>query len=252
MFCVIGDIHGNVKALEFVIRHLNNQYEKPLNVILTGDIGLNVLRRQTSPQRKRNLSTWAKSVRAVLDLLSEHNVYFTHGNHDILMGLFPRRRGHHYLHKSYVEVGDYFLLGWGGTKQEFGWPGEWNDSEENLVKELTEFLDTVPTKKKRIFVAHSPILGILDRTKTGEYVGSKLFRDHVLGKVDYFVHGHIHESWGAIKEENTWVGNAGAFQKPHPNIGYMVLDESGIRYVDLNNYYVSSTTVIISSSTPLA
>ncbi len=89
-----------------------------------------------------------------------------------------------------VEGIDFFGLGAGIPVTPWDW------SFDLAEEEAAELLDGVP--EEGVLVLHSPPAGHVDRSSSGEHLGSAAIRDAIEAKRPRLaVCGHIHESWGA-------------------------------------------------------
>ncbi len=112
----------------------------------------------------------------------------------------------HILHGSGIDIDDLYFFGVGG-----GIPitpfGDWSfDISEEAAEDL--LLDT---PEHCILITHSPPKGILDRSSTGQSLGSVSIKNTVLKKQPRLnVCGHIHGSAGKTSQlGNTTIINAG-------------------------------------------
>lgn len=97
----------------------------------------------------------------------------------------------------------------GSTATPFDTPQEY--PEEKFEEFLKQGYKTVKNCEKTVLVSHSPPFGTLvDKTKSGEHVGSKLLRAFVEDvKPDLVLCGHAHEARGHDKLGRTLVINPG-------------------------------------------
>lgn len=85
-------------------------------------------------------------------------------------------------------------------------PTPWNTNnelpEDKLIKKLVGIEDQVD--KKTILITHSPPYGILDRVAQSYHTGSESILNLIKDKQPIFhIFGHIHESFGTTKIDNT-------------------------------------------------
>jgi Icc-related predicted phosphoesterase len=79
-------------------------------------------------------------------------------------------------------------------------------SDEAAIKENYMCRGSIP--QVDIFLAHSPIYGVLDRAQGIRHIGSKsLGRIIADTEPQLLVHGHVHEDFGMAQFGNTIVGN---------------------------------------------
>jgi Icc-related predicted phosphoesterase len=135
---------------------------------------------------------------------------FVAGNHDYA---FQVQRGYavqlieaagaRYLEDSGVIIDG--RLFWGSP-----WQPEFMNWAFNLPRgpELKRHWDLIP-EGTDVLITHSPPLGILDMTDRGEYVGCEDLRDAVQRvRPKLHVFGHIHESHGQERRDDTLFVNA--------------------------------------------
>lgn len=94
------------------------------------------------------------------------------------------------------------FLGISYVKDNFGWVFEL--TEEEIYNKIKIFFN----HKIDFIIAHSPPIYLLDKNKNGENCGSKsLFALLKKTYPVYYICGHIHESYGQTKFENTTIIN---------------------------------------------
>ncbi|MBI4399304.1 metallophosphoesterase family protein [Candidatus Micrarchaeota archaeon] len=137
----------------------------------------------------------------VEDLLEPMDkVYAIHGNMDNEQVIDILEKRNVSVHKKRVRVGDYYLVGYGGSNPTpFNTPVEYE--EEQIAKELGE----MRIDKKTILMTHAPAYGVLDQVQ-GVSVGSSAIKAVVNSKQP-MVHicGHIHEQEGEMMSGDTRV-----------------------------------------------
>ncbi len=149
----------------------------------------------------------------VLEELASHGppVVWVPGNCDTpVIVEAPPPRNTHLVHGNRVELlGLVFAGAGGGTYSPFSTPFEVSDEE--LGSTLEKALEGLEPGRPLIIVTHVPPAGSgLDRTRTGQYVGSTSVRG-LVERVRPLLHacGHIHEAWGSTVVGSTLAVNPG-------------------------------------------
>lgn len=186
----IADIHGNTEKIEN-LKELN-----PDIILVAGDI--------------TNFGG-AKQASLVIDELLRvcSTIFAVPGNCDYPEVLnFLEEKGIS-LHGRSVKINEIGIFGVGGTNPTpFATPFE--ISENEIAKFLKNGYESVKNCEIKILLSHAPPFGILDKTSSGLHVGSKAIREFLENnKVNYAVSGHIHESSGVAKFNDTIVINPG-------------------------------------------
>lgn len=222
-WAVIGDVHHELGKLARVVAHIAETGVD--GVLLVGDLGshdVNFTWRRSPEGDAR----YVASVRQVLELVGELGVpvAWVPGNHDLpdldLPGNCDRR---------VVDVGGLRVGGIGGAgPARFGFSYEWSEDDVRARPELD----------CDVLLCHCPPYGVLDRTASGEHVGSVAIRERVERHVGFLVCGHIHESPGVERVAGTLVLNAGGLGRPYgkAQVGYLARGPDGDRawHVDLD------------------
>ncbi len=92
------------------------------------------------------------------------------------------------------------------------WAGFWNYecSAEGLKNTLDDMIK-VTGSSFDILVAHAPPFGILDMTHSREHIGNTAlinYLDYDVLNVNYILSGHVHESAGRVKYNNTVINQS--------------------------------------------
>lgn len=174
---LLSDIHSNLKNLEEILKKTEFDI-----ILIAGDL---------THFRKQDVIT-------IDELVSKYapECYAVHGNCDNKEILSYSLSGIKFIHGKSLRLDDFTLHGIGGAlKTPFGTPSEYTEEEyEEVLKHFrySEF---------NILVSHSPAKGILDRTRYGENIGSMAIRKY-LKNFQIVLSGHVHESFGVLKDEN--------------------------------------------------
>ncbi|TVZ56932.1 Icc-related predicted phosphoesterase [Lutibacter sp. Hel_I_33_5] len=92
-------------------------------------------------------------------------------------------------------------------------------------EEIKQHWDLIP-KNTDILITHGPPYGILDKTVRGEFVGcEELLKKNIEIKPKVHVFGHIHESYGIIKKNETIYINASILNEKYLNINQPIAIE---------------------------
>jgi Icc-related predicted phosphoesterase len=125
-----------------------------------------------------------------------------------------------------VELGGLRLTGIGGAgPARFGFCYEW--SEEDIDNRIVFAAD--------LLLCHCPPNGLLDRTKSGEQVGSLALRRIARAHQGVYVCGHIHEAGGVGRLGDCLLLNAGGLGAPFgaAQVGF-VHGRDGVRWEHLD------------------
>lgn len=115
------------------------------------------------------------------------------GNHDFALeddpGL-PNELPWYYLRDRGLIIEGISVYGTPWVPQYGNWAFMKNDDKlESIYAEIPEALD--------ILVTHGPAFGVLDRSNTGDWCGSRALRERLFETLpDNHVFGHIHEAFG--------------------------------------------------------
>lgn len=221
---VAGDMHGNRKGAEKIARHAKEIHEESEldAILLAGDIGGNFLPLKREPTEGQRF-LWKQDVLAILEIFGEIGVpvIWTLGNHDhpdAMSILGATHDSARLVDRSMVQVGNWSIVGLGGSPKSFGWPHEWE--EQNADKFLTEI------GSADVLLTHTPPFSVLDSNIKGTFCGSKAVLKHA-HKYNFVVCGHIHEAFGVRRygegDAATMVGNAGSLGRPHPKEHFLLL-----------------------------
>lgn len=209
-FGCVGDVHGAVGRLEQALEWLESR--RPDALLLVGDFTRGV---PPAPWRNGAVAEALEPVRRCLERAREAGppVLFVPGNHDVpdvpLEGNADRRL---------ARVAGVRIYGIGGAgPARMGFPYEWTD------RELAEL--QVPPRD--LLLTHAPPVDTtLDRTVSGEHVGSRVIRTLAEDTRGALVCGHIHESPGVELLGACLCYNAGALGGVHGRLqaGTLELD----------------------------
>lgn len=212
----IGDIQGEVPIAESFSFLL--QKENPDLLLINGDI---------SDFTSFDPLGLAEKV---LDNLEMGNVkiYAVPGNHDSkkirdAISIYGMN-----IHERYKVYNNTAIIGFGGAQTPFDTPFEPSeeDMEENIVRDYNEVKDRDDVEEV-IFLCHDPPYNTkLDEVENGDHVGSKKLRELIEKlKPDVVICGHIHESPGIDKIEDTTIINPGPFFRR--NYGIIEINDDG-------------------------
>lgn len=177
-----ADLHGVRSVYEWLGRVA--QDNRPDAMVLAGDLLLGGWQEEQQRQIREFIVPWLRRLAVP--------VFYLMGNDDFV-GLEYEEERVRWLHGQRLELGGYNFVGYQYSLPFVGGIFEKSEAEiEKDVSALEPLLD-----EKTVLVTHSPAHGILDRTYSGEAVGSRslaslLKRRPVLAHI----HGHIHESFG--------------------------------------------------------
>ncbi len=136
----------------------------------------------------------ADDVLKIDSILSRYTdeVFAVHGNCDFETSTLNVYDSLKFLHAKSIDAKDFIVHGVGGsTYTPFNTPTEYSEEEmESFVNKLE-----VKSSMLNILLSHSPPLGIVDETMSGERAGSVAIRKR-LSDFDLVLCGHIHESPG--------------------------------------------------------
>ncbi|MCD7781253.1 MAG: metallophosphoesterase [Methanosphaera sp.] len=195
---VISDIHGSPEG---VYKYLeDNSVDK---IIVTGDIT------DFGPE---------DLFIEILDNLSKiADVYAIMGNCDPenANSLLDKSSATN-IHDNVVKMDNITLVGFGGSNETpFDTIHEY--SEEILYNELIKYNEDLSSENYTILATHAPPLDTnADKIESGAHTGSKAIRDVIsLTQPTLNICGHIHESIGKDKIDNTVVVNPGDVANNH-------------------------------------
>lgn len=232
---VVGDIHGNLESLSKIALCAEEVHEESTldAILVVGDIGGNFLPLRREPTQGQ-LFLWKNDVQAALNILCDVGVpvIYTLGNHDhpsaadLLGATHDLAR---LVDRSVVQIGQWKIVGLGGSPTSFGWPHEW---AENTAHDFLEKMGEAD-----VLLTHTPPYGVRDANSKGAGCGSIAVSRH-LDKYQFVVCGHIHEAAGVevvakaggrLEEEGekVLVGNAGSLGRPFPSQRYTLLRKKG-------------------------
>lgn len=230
--CAIGDIHGEIERLRLVIDAI--QKFEPKLVFLVGDIGPNYYPPGNKSPNAINEARWIVQTEAVLDLVADKigatsygspKIVAVWGNHDAKNKISnPSRNGKIVWIEDSPSLSP-FITGFGGAQDHFGFPNEWNEDRLRAC-------DYPDFSGSSIALTHAPPFSILDRTRDGDIVGSKLIREQIeKSQVSLHVFGHIHEAVGIQKIGKRTFVNCGSLGAPYGKAQFAVCDSE-----DLENW----------------
>jgi Icc-related predicted phosphoesterase len=141
-----------------------------------------------------------------LSALSHKYKIFVPGNHDFMFEYDPGRA----RSLIYADNPDLIILEDKGITLEgisfWGCPVNTNISGWAFYKNSKQNQDIVDMMPScDVLITHEPPKNILDKCKNGDCIGNLLLREKVLDtlKPKFHVFGHIHESYGSTKIDNT-------------------------------------------------
>jgi Icc-related predicted phosphoesterase len=213
---LLTDIHGDTEKLEKILSR-----EKFDSVLCAGDLS-----------DARQFDDYAGKLGDVLDLFEDTSsmVKAVPGNMDpeeeCLRALIDRRMN---IHKKIASIGDFDVVGFGGGLTPFGTPFE--PSEDEIYDSVTTLYDRMSSENKIAVIHQPPKNTELDKSD-GEHVGSEKVRDIIEEKdFNLLLTGHIHESYGTDKIDNTLMVNPGPVEEGR----YGVMDTEGEIEVELKS-----------------
>ena len=211
--CLGSDIHGNVRSLKYFI--MKSKSVDCNLILLAGD-----------------LSSW-KDQTSIFNVLKELNssgiiTVGVLGNSDYEndLELMKDYENISILHGNSITIDDITIIGVSGipNNQEHGSYFSLPDSK--ILKFLTDALNNSNRNKYLISITHVPPINILDLTKNNEHIGSKSVRVFIERyHPDLHLCGHVHESEGIEKFNNTIIVNPGIMEYKK-QIYYAELEES--------------------------
>lgn len=221
---VLGDIHGNHKAVDHILSEQTKISGTPDAIILVGDVGGNFLRKDTLLTSSRFVK-YKKSLLRVLRTIEKYQkrIFWVSGNHDSPLSLLHTEEDLHPYLVNHLEERvtttkeGITLFGLGGSpNQKSPYSFEDNEQLQEHIKDGVE--------RASIIVSHTPPRGYGDRSNPiGEHIGFVGLRnclDEV--KEDKVVLcGHVHEAQGFYSFTNNQgseiiVVNCGAYAPPCP------------------------------------
>jgi len=177
-----ADLHGVGSVYEWLVEVAQDQ--RPDAMLLAGDLLVGGWQEEQQRQIQEFIVPWLRKLPVP--------VFYLMGNDDFV-GLEYEDERVRRLHGQRLELGGYNFVGYQYSPPFVGGIFEKPEAEiEQDMRALEPLLDD-----KTVLVTHSPAYGVLDRTYSGEAVGSRslaslLKRRRVLAHI----HGHIHESFG--------------------------------------------------------
>jgi Icc-related predicted phosphoesterase len=232
---VIGDVHDHQQRLERILDRIASN--PPDLALLVGDVGRDPP--WAEPERRTERQAHDDSVRRVLARVRGRlgcPLAFVPGNHDLrdaatdVDGVNCDGR--------IVDIAGRRIGGFGGAgPTRFGFPYEWVEPEADEALR-TLLADTAPLD---ILVSHTPPARTnLDRTSSGEHVGSEAVRRWIAtARPALLVCGHIHESWGVERVEDVLCLNAGALGEPFGEEIFWLVRWSSKGPITIRSFHVS-------------
>lgn len=210
-FITISDIHGDISEFH----KINEDFENIDAVFVTGDI--------------THFGTVSDALEILRVIKSKaRNVYAVPGNcdnQDIEKALNEEGFG---LHGNHVTIKGVAFAGMGGSLPCPGaTPFEYSDNK--LASLLDESFLGLDPRTPAILILHQPPYGtIADKLKSGLHVGSVSVSNFIKKHNPLACYcGHIHESKGIEKRENTWIVNPGPLREG--GYAYAEIDSGNIK-----------------------
>jgi len=177
-----ADLHGVRSVYEWLGQVAQDQ--RPDAMLLAGDLLVGGWQEEQQRQIQEIIIPWLRKLPVP--------VFYLMGNDDFVELEYEDERVRR-LHGQRLEVGGYNFVGYQYSLPFVGGIFEKPEAEiEKDVRGLEPLLDD-----KTVLVTHSPAYGILDRTYSGEAVGSQSLASLLKCRpVLAHIHGHIHESFG--------------------------------------------------------
>lgn len=205
-----ADIHGVREVYEWLAVVAGKERVNAL--ILAGDL----LTMNTSEELRAD-ADWIVSILTAV----RRPVFYLMGNDD-LISLEHDDESIHFIHGRRLELGGFAFAGYQYSLPFIG--GIFEKPEREIELDLVSIEPLLDART--VFITHSPVYGVLDRTFGGEHVGSRslaclLEKKSVLGHI----HGHIHESFGR-EGDHFNVASAGrrrAFLIDLPSLEHQIL-----------------------------
>ena len=134
------------------------------------------------------------------------------------------------LHGKRETIGGFEFVGIGGAPCcSFTTPREIPDEE------IDSLLSPVMTERC-VLVTHAPALGILDLTKSGKRLGSKVVAEYVSKyKPRLVLSGHVHEDRGVFQNGNTVFANPGPLKEGQVVLAELSGEKTTASMVDLSS-----------------
>lgn len=197
---VVADVHGEIEKLS---EFLNSFKEKEFDLVLCPGDFTDMF---STPEGYSQTDIAEIVLQKLISL--GRPVLCIPGNHEPyeILDLFDEYDVN--LHARTRKFKGFELIGFGGASTPFNTKFEPTEREikENLCKLKTR------SKGKTILVIHCPPYGtVVDKTETGEHVGSKVIREFIeTEKPILAISAHIHEAGGIDKIGETTVFYPGA------------------------------------------
>lgn len=219
-FLLLSDIHGDLEQLN----KLEEEFAKADVVLFAGDFA-KFEHNETGLPVLQALCKKHDSVYAVIGNCDEPNFIEQLDQHDVS------------VEKDVVYASGFVFSGSGGTIKFTGTtPNE--RTEEELLSDLDLASHSQDFSNMILILHHPPFETECDKLTNGIHVGSKLFREFIEKRQPLLVLcGHIHESKGYSKIDNTLVINPGSLAEG--NYATCVIEKSGdnfiVKSVELKN-----------------
>ncbi|MFH1307057.1 MAG: metallophosphoesterase [Candidatus Micrarchaeota archaeon] len=144
-------------------------------------------------------------VKNLIEIFGE-KFYFVHGNMDNSAVVDLLRQNPNYLHGRKVEVGEWNLVGLGGSN-----PTPFHTPSELSETQIEHILNASNVDENTVLVSHPPPKGIFDSVSGNLHVGSVAVRECIKSKKPLMVIcGHIHDHEGQKVVGDTIVIKLGA------------------------------------------
>lgn len=222
---VIGDVHWRPDPRHPLHRVLEHVAKQDVDlVLLVGDLVSGPLH-QSTLHRPEVLQEYHRRARACLDAVGAlgRPVLWVPGNHDLpTLGRGDGLEGN--VDGAVVEAAGLRVAGIGGAgPQPFGFCYEWSEEQVRAL----------PAPACDLLLCHAPPRDTpLDRTMSGEHVGSAAIRERALAHRGALVCGHIHEAPGLMQLGDCLVMNVGGLGEPHgrAQVGYLGGSDEALLY----------------------
>lgn len=146
----------------------------------------------------------AKEFLEWMDGIDAQYKIFIAGNHDLCFAN-ERRAAHKLIPPNCTYLEDSFVNYEGYTFYGTPYTQKWFDKGFAKHRDtIGQYWSKIPNSID-VLITHTPPLGILDQNKKGEACGCKDLKEHVTMRVKPKVHvfGHIHESFGYVRQDGT-------------------------------------------------